>query len=151
MECRKYNLFPNYIINNTKNANNISFHNRSVCKQLNSVIEKLTCHIQNMEINDIHNHLHFSRNKSNIIKKFLTSLIPTYLSENLISYQNNLNSEINNTKIKLDKKMKNLKSKQVQPVETMFLNKHKNDENSDPCLINYSTLTYQNQFPTSPD
>ena len=39
LKCGKYYLFPNNIINNTKNVNNISFHSRSLCKQLDSVIE----------------------------------------------------------------------------------------------------------------
>ena len=50
LKCRNYNLFPNNIINNTKNVNNISFYSRSVCKQLNSMIEKLKYQLRNMEI-----------------------------------------------------------------------------------------------------
>ena len=67
LKCREYNLFPNNIIKNTKNGNNIRFHSRSVCKQLNSMIEILKYQIQNMKIKDIHNHLHFLQNKSNSI------------------------------------------------------------------------------------
>ena len=140
LKCRNYNLFPNNIINNTKNVNNISFYSRSVCKQLNSMIEKLKYQLRNMEIKDIHNHLHFLQNKSNNIRKSLASLIPTYLLDNMISYQNDLNSKIHNNKIILDKKFENLKTKQYHYVDKICLNKHKNSNNPDPWLINYSNI-----------
>ena len=138
LKCRNYNLFPKNIINNTKNVNNISFHSRSVCKQLNSMIEKLKYRLRNMEIKDIHNHLHFLQNKSNNIRKSLASLIPTYHSDNTISYQNDLNSKIHNNKIILDKKFENLKTKQIHSIDKICLNKHKNSNNPDLWLINYS-------------
>ena len=85
-----------------------------------------------MEIKDIHNHLHFLQNKSNNIKKSLATLIPTYLLDNMISYQNDLNSKIHNNKIILDRKFPNLKTS----VDKICLNKHKKN-NPDPWLINY--------------
>ena len=91
-----------------------------------------------MEIKDIHNNLHFLQNNSDIIKKSLTSLVPIYLIENMISYQNDLNSKIYNNEIRLDEKIENLKTKQAHSFKTMCLNKHKNNNNSDPWLINYS-------------
>ena len=56
----------------------------------------------------------------------------------MISYQNDLNSKIHNNKIILDKKFENLKTKQIHSVDKICLNKHKNKNNPDPWLINYS-------------
>ena len=40
----------------------------------------------------------------------------------------------------LDMKIENLKWKQVYPAETTFLNKHKNNNNPNPWLKNYSNV-----------
>ena len=85
-----------------------------------------------MVIKNIHNHLHFLQNKSNNIRKSLASLIPTYLLDNMISYQNDLNSKIHNNKIIFDKKFENLKTKQMHSIDKIFLNKHKNINNPNP-------------------
>ena len=48
------------------------------------------------------------------------------------------NSKIHNNKIILDKKLENLKTKQIHSVDKICLNKHKNSNNPDLWLINYS-------------